>query len=506
MHRPNLLKRSLLATAAVGALTLLSAAAEADPEGPAAGAAESRRITLGDAILMALENNRSIAVERLTTPIRQTAEAVEEAAFDPTLRAGTSVGREHTQGSTKPFRETVIADVDASVGLTQSLPSGTSVDAGVRGSIRSVRPSGSNAALDAGVTVTQALLRGGSRDANLARLQAARVGTAMSEYELRGVIEAVVADVEHTYWTLALADQRIGIYRESLRLAEQQLRETRDRVTVGTLAETELAAAQAEVASRREGLITAETTREVSRLRLLRLLNAVADGLWDLPLEPSDQPEAPAPELDDVATHVALALRLRPDLNQARLQIELQDLEVVQTRNGLLPRLNVFVELGRTTYAESFGKVLERQDEDTYRIAAGMLLELPLGNRAAEARYRRAGLSRQQAEAAVGNLAQLIELDVRTAYVEVRQAAEQVRASTATRLLRQESLRAETEKARVGRSTSILVGQAQRDLLLSQLGEAQAHVTLRRAAIGLYLAEGSLLERRGVEAPGATPQ
>ena len=51
-----------------------------------------------------------------------------------------------------------------------------------------------------------------------------------------------------------------------------------------------------------------------------------------------------------------LALQMRPDLNQAKLLWQRGDLEVVKTRNGLLPKLDLFVTLGRTGFAESFGK------------------------------------------------------------------------------------------------------------------------------------------------------
>jgi hypothetical protein len=51
----------------------------------------------------------------------------------------------------------------------------------------------------------------------------------------------------------------------------------------------------------------------------------------------------------------------------------------------------------------------------------------------------------------------------------------------------------------VGFSTALLVAQAQRDLLLSQIEEVRSIINYRIALVGLYLAEGSLLERRGIQ-------
>ena len=96
-------------------------------------------------------------------------------------------------------------------------------------------------------------------------------------------------------------------------------------------------------------------------------------------------------------------------------------------------------------------------------------------------------------------------MDVRTAYIEVNRAKKQISATIATRKLQEEKLRIETEKFRVGRSTMFLVAQAQRDLLFSQISEIEAVVNYLKALVELHRLEGSLLERRGIIAPGREP-
>jgi outer membrane protein TolC len=71
-----------------------------------------------------------------------------------------------------------------------------------------------------------------------------------------------------------------------------------------------------------------------------------------------------------------------------------------------------------------------------------------------------------------------------------------------TRALREEALRAENERFRVGSSTTLLVAQAQRDLLESQIAEVEALTAYRLALIDLYVAEGTLTQRRGLNLPG----
>jgi outer membrane protein len=259
------------------------------------------------------------------------------------------------------------------------------------------------------------------------------------------------------------------------------------------------------VALRKEDLINARSNLEKIRLNLLRLLNPPSENLWTREVVLTNEPAVPDVKLDDVEKHVEVALRMRSDLNQARLSVKRGDLELVKTKNGLLPRLDLFITLGKTGYAQSFHGSLENFNSGSYNYSAGLTLEYPLRNRSAEARHRQAMLSREQAQEALTNLEQLVQVDVRSAYIEVNRAKEQVTATAATRKLQEETLRTETEKFRVGRSTTFLVAQAQRDLVASQVAEIQAIVSHIKSLIELFRVEGSLLERRGIAAPGSEP-
>ncbi len=202
---------------------------------------------------------------------------------------------------------------------------------------------------------------------------------------------------------------------------------------------------------------------------------------------------------------MAVAMRMRPDLNQARLSVRRGELEIVKTKNGLLPRLDAFVNLGKTGYGDSFGRSVSDLKGNANDISFGLQFEYALGNRDANARRRRAGYSLDQTREAMDNLKQLAEVDVRSAYVEVVRSREQVAATSAARQLQEEVLEAETGKLLVGKSTALLVAVAARDLLNSQITESLAIVTHLDAYIELYRLEGSLLERRGLDAPGREP-
>jgi len=485
------------------------AAKKALPPPPAVVVPESGplEISVLEAVLIALDRNRALAVRKLAPALSRTSVQAERAAFEPKLSAEVDRTRTVTEkdSSTTGTRQRSVSDgAGGSAGADVFLPTGTTVELSVDTDLTdSSAYSDEQADTRAGLSVTQSLLRGFGLKVNLASLRQARLDVLSSQFELRGYSETLVADVEKTCWEYALAGREIEIVTNSLKLAEQQLSETSERVKVGKLAETEMAAAQAEVAGRREELIDARSTLAKKRLTLIRLMSLGRKTNWDREVRLKHKPAIPKVKLTPVTEHVGVALRCRPDLNQARLDIRTGRLEVVKTRNGLLPKLDLFINMGTTGYASSFGQSLDGDTGDGYDTRVGLRFELPLGNGAARARHGRALLRLEEARRALSNMSQLVELDVRTAYIEVQRTREQITATAATRKAKEEALRAETAKFKVGKSTAFLVAQSQRDFLQSEIAEVRALVGYLKALVDLHRLEGSLLERRGIKAPGA---
>lgn len=471
---------------------------DASPE-----ARDALEYTLTEAVLTALENNLAFQIERLRPAIRRTSEDTELATFDPSVSADLS----HSRGWTSEDVQNVSGDdrtrsraTTGGVSLDQFFPTGTSAQIGLDQTFRSTDSSGNDSDrrnTNYDVSVTQSLLRGFGTEVNLARLRQARLDSVMSQYELRAAAETLVSQVEQSYWDYILNERSIEIYEKSLEIAEQQMAELNERILVGSIAETELVAGEAEIASRHESLIDARGRLETGRLSLIRLLNPDAEGKCLQRLALSDPPELDEVLLDSEEAHVAVALQQRPDLRQAELQVQRGELDLVRTRNGLLPKLDMFIALGGTTYSDSFSSSNDR-DGQGWDASVGLRFQYNLGNRAELAQHRRTTLNQTQIQESLQNMEQLVQVDVRSAYVRVQVAAEKIRATEATRKLREESSRIETEKLRVGRSTEILVAQAWRDQVAAEIAEISAVIAYRKALADLYRLEGSLLERRGI--------
>lgn len=484
--------------------TLKSGSNEIKPDRKIDPAESVLSLTLQSSIIMALDNNANFQINRLSPAIKAYSEEMERASFDPTVAASISGQREKVESGRENLVFGPSSDADsatAGLRLTEYLPTGTTIEAGAEGSITALddESDGKYRNNNYDVTITQALLRNRGMDANLVGLRTARIDTKISIHELQGAAESLISQVEEVYWDYILAERSIAIYEKSLKIANRQVEEVKERIHVGKTAETELASAEAEAAVRHEQLIDAYGILEVKRLNLIRLISpSHGETRWNSRLNLLDSPELGFIKLDSVEGYVRVALQKRADIKQARLQLEQGNLEVISTRNGLLPKLDLFVRLGGSRYANSFSDKGD-EDSDDISYSAGLQFEIPIGNRNAKARHHQQMLSAEQTKLALRNMEQLIQIDVRSAYVDVNRSGERIKAATKTRELREKILAIEVEKFRLGRSTTFLVAQAQRDMISSQIGEIEAVIDYRKALLNLHRLEGTLLERRQIQ-------
>ncbi|MBW1781882.1 MAG: TolC family protein [Deltaproteobacteria bacterium] len=461
-------------------------------------------MTIENAILLAFENNWEFRVERWTPDIQRTFEDEQRAVFDPTLSAEAGWSRERDKSNS------INQGVEGSLGITEFFPTGTEVGLGA-GLLQEdktfLATPNDEYRTTVGLTVTQALMRGMGLDVNLASLRQARIDTRASEYELRGLAQSLLAGVENAYWDYTLAEEEVKIFEDSLDLANRLTRETAERIRLGQVAEYEIFSAEAEAATRFQELINARSRRDTARLRLLRLVNPPSKDVWNREIVLLTPPDSSDPDLEGANNHIQVALRMRPELNQARLAIQRGELEMVKTKNGLLPKLDLFIFLGRTGYADSFGRSIRDigKDDGGLDFFGGLRFEFPIGNRAPRAEYKRSALLLEQEQESLRNLMQLVEQDVLSAYIEIDRSRKQITASRDTREFQKEKLEAEIWKYRLGKSTMFRVAQAERDLVDSQISAVRALMDHIKSLTQFYFVEGSLLIRRGISAPGREP-
>ncbi|MBN2341673.1 MAG: TolC family protein [Deltaproteobacteria bacterium] len=463
--------------------------------------AQLRRLTVEHAVFLGLQNNPELLVMSQNPIIAGAFEQLEHGQYDPELFAELQHSRQNTSEvsrSTGQQFDVEVKQTEGEAGIRQRTPVGTEVTA----KLSSARNDSSRTTVQyssrLGLSVTQQLLRGFGMKSNLAGIHQAELETLASRHELTGFVETLVAEIETTYWKLVAAAEEIAVFEKSLDVAVAKLTDARERVAVGALPKNDIAQAEAEVARRKQGLIDAQSEREAVRIKLVQLISPRAMKQQETV---SAIASIPVPEPIDVqlADSIALATQIRPELQEAEARLKKGTLEVSVTRNGVLPKLELFIDLGKTGYADSFGGSFSSIGNNTYDVTAGLRFSRHLGNRAAKAKQKIAVLERTSAEQSIENLRVTVEYDVRVAYAELNRAYQQTQVTAESRTFSAQSVASQQAKFDAGTAPALAVIQAERDLLESEIAEVKARVSYQIAKIQFFLAEGTLLQRRGIQ-------
>lgn len=474
----------------------------AEPQEESATHSPEAEMTLEQALMITFQNNTSLQMERLDPQIMEKNEDVAKAVFDPKVTAGLDYDAERNR--TQYDQHRTADDLSVETGLSKKFSTGTTVELEVdfdrsETTSTSLDDKRYTDSINPELTITQSLLSGRGRDVNLANIRKARINTAISKEQLRRYVETLIYNVNAAYWNLFLEREKLTVYQESYKLALAHEHEVEIFIRNGKMAEIELSTSQGEVSSRREKLINARGEINKKRLALVAILNdhgLFADG-WNRDIVPSDNPRELYGALDDVESYVSIALSKRPEIKESELKISREQFDLVMTKNGLLPKLDFFISLGRTDYANSFHSADNTDTHEDY-VSMGLDFAYSPGRRADRARFHQDILSGQRAELSLTNLKDSINREVRQAYIDCTTDYETIEAVGDTRDLRRQSLKTQTIKFEQGKATNTDIANAQRDLLQSQINHTEAVIDYVKSRLRLHYLDGSLIERSGL--------
>ena len=487
----------------VGDAIHATAAAEVGAQQPAGPV---RRISIDEAVRLALEQNLGIQIQRIDPQIQDVGIAQARSFWAPNLSSSLSRNSQTAQStSTLSGGVTTIDDgqVSTALGVSQLMPWGGNYSA----TWNSSRFTSTNLFNDfspqlssnLNLQFTQPLARNFKMDQVRQQVQLSRKARDLSDIQLRSILVQTTRQVKNGYWDLVYAINNFAADRQSLELSQQSLKDNERRVELGTMAPIEIVQAQAEVASKEQDVITAEALIESSEDRLRALVFDPANpDFWTMAIEPTDA--APFEEQAiDVNAALQNALANRADLQSAKNSLEQSDVNIRYFRNQIMPDVNAQVsyvttaaggvqlspvdftaiasggELSRSVIANrGFGTVLGDVFQGAYpNWTVGVQIGYPLGSSTAQANLARARLQYQQAQTQFKNLQMQVALQVRDAARQVRTNQQRVRSARASRELQEKKLEAEEKKLAAGMSSSFFVFQAQRDLALARTVEIQ---------------------------------
>ncbi len=470
-----------------------------------------RRLSIEEAVTLALDQNLDLRVERINPLIQDAFVAEARSVYAPELST-TITGDDWDRPAGNIFDGGDVVTnrfVQDDVGIVQQVPwKGGQYSAGWTGR-RSTTTSvftSFNPQLQSNLNLnyTQPLVRNFGIDVFRQQIAISRANRDISDIELRRIVVLTERTVRNAYWQLVFARSFLEVQRQSLALAEESLRNNRTRVEVGTMAPIDIVEAENEVARNIEAVIRAEADLERAEDQLRTLVFDPRDtpDFWSISLQPSDSPVLQAREID-VDAAVRSALLNRTDLGTLDQDLEIADTDIRYFRNQQLPAVDLRVDYRLTgqggerliraggfpgtvvgTEQRSFGSTLgDILANEFPNWTVGVTVSYPFGTSAADAALERSRLERSRHEARRQSLELRIATEVRDAARNVRTNLQRVEATRASRELAERRLEAEQRKFEVGLSTNFLVFQAQRDLATARNTEQQAILDYIRSLV-----------------------
>ncbi len=195
------------------------------------------------------------------------------------------------------------------------------------------------------IAANQELLKGFGLLPNERNIRIAKLNKNMADQTFEQQVITSITAVSNAYWELAFARGNVDVALHQVELANKLYSDNKKQVDIGTLAPLEIVQAEAQVATANQALIVARTTLLQDQLTLLNLItkDPTAPALRTIEIIPTDTANVPPPEVEKIPLEDAIkeAVTKRPDVLQADTVLKADDINVRATKNALLPTLNL---------------------------------------------------------------------------------------------------------------------------------------------------------------------
>ncbi len=377
--------------------------------------------------------------------------------------------------------------------------------------------------------LTQHLLQGFGFAPNTRFIEIAKNNREISDVAFRLQITTTVDQIENMYWDLVYAYENVRVQKEQLAFAQKTLSDNQKQVEIGTLAPIEVVRAQSTVASNQQTLTLALTNLELQQLLMKNALSRtlVDPALADAEVIPTSNMELPAQEaVVPTQDLVNDALAHRPELAESRINLTNTEISNKAIRSALLPTVDLFAyyggagiggsqnptnlcsnllsepppfcaptPIGSVGYGGTLNQLVNSTAPDK---GAGITINIPLRNRAAQATQVRSEFEYRQAQLRIQQIENQVRIEVRNAQFGVQQNRASVASAQAAVDLARQSLDAEQKKYALGASTSTLVLQNQAALTQAEVTLVSAKALYEKAEVELDRAIGLLLDHAGI--------
>jgi outer membrane protein TolC len=485
-------------------------------------------LTESEAIAMALVNNLEINVERHARLSSDWDLALQEAFYDPKGTFGFNWNRATNPTSSLLQGGPSVTDIltDYQFGYSHPFKTGTTFEVSFLGNRNRTTNFFSSLIPAIGtqfqVLFRQDLLKGFWKASAEYEIEISKNNIDITEQAFKEKVTDVVVQVQDRFWELEYSLQDLEVRKKSLEYAQTVLDQNQARFEVGTASRLEVVQSEAEVASRKEELISAQFVYRRVQDQLVQLITDFEDPRTFrgeiVPVSTSGLPASVSEPFDEL---LEFASEFRPELQQVDLNTANFQVRLNQARDELRPSLQLtggYMQFGlggtliERDFSQGFidapvvsitpgglGDSLSQLFSTDYKgYVVGLTLDLPIKNTDARARNAKAQIDLRRSELQKRAQKQVIALEIRDALTLVEGNQARLEAADATVNAARERLEGEEARFEVGLGTTRELIEAQRDALSAVSVQVRAKTDLIKSHAALDRAVGRTFQRHNI--------
>ena len=324
-----------------------------------------------------------------------------------------------------------------------------------------------------GLNASWTVWNGGQRLKNIKRQklnnQIAGLNITESENSLQESITQLYVQILYTI-------ESIEVNKKALSLSEMQRDRAKEMLAVGSIAKSDLAQLEAQVANDKYQVVNAQTTLQDYKLQLKQLLEIDGTNEMNLATPTIGDELALLPLPSQISVYEA-ALAQRPEIQTGTLNIESANLDIRIAQAGYMPSLSLSAGTGSSN-GSGRGLGFGQQIKNNWNNSIGLTVSVPIfDNRQAKSSVEKAKLQRESVSLDLLDEQKTLFSTIEKLWLDARSAQEKFSAAQSKVESSQISYDLVSEQFRLGLKNTVELLTEKNNLLSAEQDKLQSKYT-----------------------------
>lgn len=255
---------------------------------------------------------------------------------------------------------------------------------------------------------------GGSR---ITGIKQAELNNRIADLEIEESKNNIKLAIIQNYLQILYANEALKAYEDAVELSKAQLESNKIKLSVGSVAKSDVSQWESQYAADNYNLVNAQTTLENYKLQLKQLLELDRLDSMDLTLTPPGEDDVLS-LIPDKQTIYQTALHVMPQIRNSELNTEYAQLDIEKAKSGFYPTVSLQANTGTGNLYNHSGYSFGSQLKYNWNNVIGLSVSIPIfSNRTVKSAVEKAGINVYSSQLNELSIRKELYADIETAYL-----------------------------------------------------------------------------------------